>query len=336
MPVSLPTEIFLMIIKDVSSPHDLLHLRPINKVFCAAATPRAFRIVGATNRRDSALGLASLLQSDVVCHVREVVYLDDAADEKGNKVDTADRAHSTPSDVGYGLAVEEPLVEAFSLAASVPGITTLRFIFPPVFSLDDPDPDFDHLNSNVYAPLHLQHAILNTIGGAAPHLRVLTLTNVAPVEHELYQSPALHRTLSSLTHLRFSIAFQPPSQLAMPRMRRTSLNFWRSINQHVLRNLVDVVSLAVLSDQKILHLQFAFDTTYHRLKYLTLRNVAMIGTGGETGEDRFVRLHGETLEWIDTKYRGGGNVRWVRHTHADPQDESEYEIPPSMAQASGS
>ncbi|KAI0042018.1 hypothetical protein FA95DRAFT_626626 [Auriscalpium vulgare] len=47
----------------ILSVKDLRSLRTVNRGFCACATPAAFRTVGATNRRDSALGLVSLLES---------------------------------------------------------------------------------------------------------------------------------------------------------------------------------------------------------------------------------------------------------------------------------
>ncbi|KAI0040712.1 hypothetical protein FA95DRAFT_827335 [Auriscalpium vulgare] len=171
---SLPVEILLMIVNEATSTHDSRNLRAINKSFCAFATPRAFCTVGATNRRDSALGLASLLNSDLAGYVKEVVY----RDEHGNALAAAE-ADRAPLDVAYGPAIEEPLVEAFTFAARLSGLTSFRFVFHPK---SDVDP--------TVASLNLQHALFVTIGEAAPHLRSLTLINLMPIYELIYTKSA--------------------------------------------------------------------------------------------------------------------------------------------------
>ncbi|KAI0038597.1 hypothetical protein FA95DRAFT_1613258 [Auriscalpium vulgare] len=320
---SLPTEIILIIVNDVSSLQDLRNLRTAGRAFCAAATPRAFRTVGATNRRDNALGLVSLLKSDLANYVREVVYREYAVDELPE-----DRDSRETVDADYGPAVEKPLVEAFTLAASLPWLRSLRFMFhprcPAALQHAQDRSAFLAFGSTSTA-LHLQRALLATIGGAAPHLRALALTNVMPLPHAVYELPTFQTALSSLTNLLISTAS------GMPRRGiggATWFMFWLfTINRSILNSAVDVMSLSLMSsDHLIIVRSIADGAALPRLKYLTLRNVRMIG---EADLEEFVRRHG-MLEWIDG-FRGTEKVRWVRRTHADPLDKSEYEFPPSMA-----
>ncbi|KAI0040714.1 hypothetical protein FA95DRAFT_1647013 [Auriscalpium vulgare] len=312
MAASLPVEILLMIVNEVTSSHDSRNLRAINKSFCAFATPRAFRTVGATNRRDSALGLASLLQSDLARYVKEAVYRDYAADEHGNAVAAVDRA---PLDVDYGATTVEALLKTFTLAARLPGLISFRFVFHPKCPRD------------VAATVDLQHALLFTIGDAAPHLRFLTLINLTPVHHWVYGMSKFKSALFYLTDLRISTtsAANLPEGSAM---WRGLSDFWfYDIGMQVLHKLANVTLLVVENDMPSGSSripQFVQRKTLPKLKYLVVRNLGIDIDSADV--DEFVRRH-PLLEWIDT----GEGLRWVRHTHADPQDETEYELPPSMA-----
>ncbi|KAI0039180.1 hypothetical protein FA95DRAFT_1577766 [Auriscalpium vulgare] len=258
------------------------NLRATNKAFCAAATPRAFRTVGATNRRDSALGLASLLQSNLASYVQEVVYRDYAADEHGHLVDAANPA---PLDVSYEPTVEEPLVEAFTTAARLPVLTSIRFVFHPV--------------DRTGASLDLQRALLGTVGDAAPHLRSLTLTNLTPVSHSLYTTPAFLRALSSLTDLRISTA-SAANTLRGSGLWVAMSHFWYyAVDQYVLENVVNVSSLVLVNDVPTATSQlwtFVQRGTLPRLKYLVVRKLGIDFHDADV--DDFVRRH-DLLEWID-------------------------------------
>ncbi|KAI0040721.1 hypothetical protein FA95DRAFT_1611578 [Auriscalpium vulgare] len=131
MPDTIPADIRFMIIDNVSSITDIRSVRAVNRAFCASATPAAFRTVGATNRRDSALGLVSLLESDLAQHVQEVFYRDAAASEDDYREDVKILECTPPLDADYDPSVQEPLVHALSLAGQLPRLTTLRFIFHP-------------------------------------------------------------------------------------------------------------------------------------------------------------------------------------------------------------
>ncbi|KAI0038596.1 hypothetical protein FA95DRAFT_1200754 [Auriscalpium vulgare] len=329
MAVFLPDDIFLLIVSEVSSPRDLLCLRAVNRAFCAMATPCAFRTVGATNRQYSALGLASLLQSDLASYVREVVYRDSAAtDEHGNAVDAAVQ-DVQPEDDPYGSAVEKSLVKAFTLAARLPGLTSLCFIFNPKMQ-DILPAEFEAWNT--YEPLKLQWALLDTVGDAAERLRSLTLINLAPDHDNVYSSPAFQRVLPSLTHVCISVAKMAtaPSRFT----RNVLYYFWQfDIDRWVVMRLANVQSLVLEND----HWPSVTPTVLpnanlRKLKYLVTRNL-IIGFNS-TGLDDFVGRH-KMLEWVDVG-KGPEGVRWVRHTHADPQDATEYETPPSLTQTSES
>ncbi|KAI0042020.1 hypothetical protein FA95DRAFT_1610528 [Auriscalpium vulgare] len=110
-------ETAVLIVRAVSfSFRDLLSLRAVNKAFCACATLAAFRTVGATNRRSSALNLVSLLESDLASlYVREVIYFDGAADESGMRLT---------------LPIEYPLLQALEPSASHLLILTLANLTP--------------------------------------------------------------------------------------------------------------------------------------------------------------------------------------------------------------
>ncbi|KAI0040717.1 hypothetical protein FA95DRAFT_827633 [Auriscalpium vulgare] len=247
-------------------------------------------------------------------YVQEVMYRDYAADEHGNAVDAVDQA---PLDVGYGPTVKEPLEKAFKLAAHLTGLTSLRFVFHPK-SPRDVNP--------ISASLHLQRVLLVTIGNTAPHLRSLTLTNLTPAYHLLYAMPAFQRALSHLTDLRISTA-SPTDLPTHSDMWGAMARFWYyGISQHVFESLENVVSLVVASDMPTA-VKISLRGTLPRLKYLVVRNVG-VDIRHPTVND-FVRRHA-LLEWIDIG-KGPEGVRGVRHTHADPQDETECEVPPSMA-----
>ncbi|KAI0040521.1 hypothetical protein FA95DRAFT_1611730 [Auriscalpium vulgare] len=328
MPVSLPAEIMIMVVNGVSSANDCRSLRAVDKAFCNAATPTAFRTVGATNRRDSALGLVSLLESDLAKYVEEAVYRDSAADDNGDKVIAADE------DAGYLPAIEDSLVRAFSLAAQLPRVKSLRFTFHPKYSDALQDLHADVFRGNdVPAQLHMQHALIATVGGAAPHLRVLTLANVTPLRHAVYNSSAFTAVLPFITHLQLSIAFHKSGPHSLNTSGSTDiLKFWHLVvHNGMLERAKGLVSITLTSDTRFVFKAISWRLVMlPRLKYLALNTSSGSGIDWPTHvmED-FVARHGQ-LEWIDLGI-GADKVHWVRNTHADPKDVSECEMPPSVA-----
>ncbi|KAI0048183.1 hypothetical protein FA95DRAFT_1558346 [Auriscalpium vulgare] len=325
MPASgtLPIEILLMIVQHVPSANDLRSLRSVNKDFCNAATPAAFRTVGATNRRDSALGLVNLLESGLAKYVQEAIYRDAAADENGHIVVAADQ------DAGYGPTVEGTIVHAFSLGARLPSLLSLRFTFHPIFPMTFPPPVYP---CERYEALHFQVALLLTVGGAAPRLRSLTLSNVTVSGADYlaaYESPAFYSALLSLTHLRIRTA-AATSVAESPSFRHIQFTGSWIFMTHtsMLSSAENLVSLTLETDIPLISTPFDWDrVTLPRLKYLAFISPG-VTVGGEVGQlESFTERH-DQLEWIDF---GVDKVPWVRRTHADPEDVSEYEIPPSVA-----
>ncbi|KAI0040518.1 hypothetical protein FA95DRAFT_1611727 [Auriscalpium vulgare] len=167
MPAALPVEISLLIVKNVSSTQDLRSLRTVDRAFCAVTTPR-------------------LPHPDLASYVREVVYRDSTVDENGNEVDPADRDDRPSPDAGYDTSIEEPLVGAFSLAAQLPDLTSIRLVFDP----NGPNDIFDEVNSyNMHgetgAPLRLQRALV-LLGTLAPARRVCVRSRSTSTKHSAH------------------------------------------------------------------------------------------------------------------------------------------------------
>ena len=78
-PVLLPYELWDEIMEDViSSPHDLLNLRRVNKVFCDFAARVAFREIVVHTTEKSAQGFLELLvRPDITEHIRGVRIIED-------------------------------------------------------------------------------------------------------------------------------------------------------------------------------------------------------------------------------------------------------------------
>ncbi|KAI0043741.1 hypothetical protein FA95DRAFT_1574922 [Auriscalpium vulgare] len=328
---TLPVEIFLMVVENVSSVSDLRSLRAVNRALCNAATPAAFRTVGATNRHDSALGLVSLLESDLAQYVEEATYRDAAAgDGKKSSRGAADE------DASYGPAVQDTLVRAFSGAARLPRLKSLRFTFHPTY----PDSVLQNLHAGVFpthtrhnacASVHLQHALIATVEGATPHLRSLALENVTSVHNAVYASSGFTAAISSITHLRLTTALHTSTAQASSASLPSTIFWFVSVHTYMLECAKNVVSLTLASDVRFLSPVVKWKVILlPRLKYLAVKishtNIAWVT---QRCKEDFVPRHGQ-LEWIDLG-AGADKVWWIRHTHADPQDVSEYEIPPSVA-----
>ncbi|KAI0040525.1 hypothetical protein FA95DRAFT_1566335 [Auriscalpium vulgare] len=314
----LPIEIRTLIAHEVSSADDLRQLRAVDRHFCAVASPAAFRIARATNRIESARRLVSLLESNLSQHVREVVYRDSAVEEDGKAIDIEDSDNDTQPaapyygsdseddeddytrglDPYYGPEIVEPLVRAFALAAELPGLTSLCFTFhtkhPHTFSrcgnaqYNDIPPKCD--------PLPLHDELLKTIGAAAPHLRSLTLVNLTPIALKVYESREFHAALSSLSHLRISVA---PS-VRSPHAHLYMYCHWRdTVNKSILPHLKNVVSLTLGTSVLEADCPIAWKrVSFPRLKRLSLEIDVASSIMDDEAREEFVSRHSR-LEWID-------------------------------------
>ncbi|KAI0043744.1 hypothetical protein FA95DRAFT_348871 [Auriscalpium vulgare] len=306
MPVPLPAEIIHMIVNEVTSADDRRSVRAVNRAFCNAATPAAFRTVGATNRRKSALGLISLLESELAQYVEEAIYRNAAADDENGDADD--------EDASYGPDIQDPLVRAFSRAARLPCLKSLRFTFNPTF----------HGSLLQAASVSMQHALIATVGEAALHLRSLTLEHVTPVQDAVYATSGFAAALSSITHLRLTTSFYHTSA-PIP-----SNVFWLDVvHTSMLDRAKNLVSLTLACDVWFLSPVVKWkEVTLPRLKYLAVKiSRSNIEWVTQRCKEDFVPRHGQ-LEWVDLG-TGADAVWWIRHTHADPEDVSEYETPPS-------
>ncbi|KAI0043739.1 hypothetical protein FA95DRAFT_1574920 [Auriscalpium vulgare] len=312
MPVALPAEIMLLIVNDVSSANDRRSLRAVNRAFCNTLTPSAFRIVGATNRHDSALGLVNLLGSGLAQHVEEVIYRDGAADEDGNAVDGANAGACTPVDTDYGPAVKEPLVRAFSLAVQLPRVTSVQFIFHPRIPRTLHRAREDQLEKAIknFALVRLEFALLNALHTSPPRLQSLTLINLIIMSDALalYVSPVFRAVSSSLKHLRISTA----SYLPFDADSGTSYKYWRRLGQafHIMSKLV---SLSLAGCQCSVGGILWRSVSLPQLRYLV---VEIHATSKYTlrpfipDAEQFVMRH-PMLEVIDLR-RGADKVHWTR------------------------
>jgi hypothetical protein len=81
-PLRLPLELLYKIIEDVAmSPHDILNLRCVNKVFYGLATPLAFREIEVRTTEESAQGFLNLLVStDIPKYVRVIQIIEDPSE----------------------------------------------------------------------------------------------------------------------------------------------------------------------------------------------------------------------------------------------------------------
>ncbi|KAI0042022.1 hypothetical protein FA95DRAFT_627153 [Auriscalpium vulgare] len=320
---SLPVEIQLMVLNEISSINDILRVRTVNKALRNAASALAFRTVGATNRDHSALNLVSLLESDLAQYVREVVYRDIAAEGEGR----AGKPSSTPSPGAlpdYGLAVESTLVYALLLAARLPRLTTLRLIFHPEL----PEARCNkfgnvHLHKcDACAPLHLQCALLTTLETSAPRLRALTLVNLTPMLNDLsmldvhmLHGSGFSQVFTSVEHLRIGTASWGTESLP-------HLFWWAVVSRYVLPNLLEsVTSLTLVGDGPSICAAIAWEkVALPRLQYLALEGVDVASVWGGDEREKFVNRH-PMLECIDMGC-GEDRARWTRNADVQGWDAS--------------
>ncbi|KAI0046724.1 hypothetical protein FA95DRAFT_1344123 [Auriscalpium vulgare] len=331
---ALPQEVVRHIVDEVTSIDDVRRLRTVNKALCALATPNVFHVVGTTNRPESALGLIRLLESlHISQHVWEVTYRDEEVKEDGtpivlfNRYLPKDNSGVTPD---RGSAAQELLVQAFSLAADLPAVEALCFTFHPqiVHTHSTGEISPDNHQDVVRDALHLQEELLKTVTAKASRLssrlRSLTLNNLTPMPIAVYDSESFHTLLASLTRLRIAIK---SDEFRYHEDQPEWFEFWRlSIPNAFLPHLTSLTSLTLYNDQHFQQHPLDWkDVLLPQLKYLSV--VYMEFSEEIDEEDEFVARH-EKLEWLD-KATGPNDVRWVRRTHADPEDHSEYEFPPS-------
>ncbi|KAI0042021.1 hypothetical protein FA95DRAFT_1610529 [Auriscalpium vulgare] len=310
MPATLPAEILFMIIDNVSSMSDIRSIRAVNRAFCAYATPAAFHTVGATNLPDSALGLVRLLKSDLGEHVHEVVYRDAAGSDDDQGLEAEDAAHlecPPPLDANYGPSVQEPLVHAFSLTGQLPQLTTLRFIFHPRIPWDMVEPYGSQAVEARDACSRLQIALLQTLDGTAPRLRVLTLRNIAHIAYHLYRSAAFRAAISSLTHLCISTASHTPF------VGYGGYPFWVDvIKDMIIQKASSLVSLSLAGDSLSLNCILVHVSSMPQLEYLTLNTSRTASILRPGSVETFVGQH-PMLERIDMCH-GTHKMRWTRET----------------------
>ncbi|KAI0042288.1 hypothetical protein FA95DRAFT_1610317 [Auriscalpium vulgare] len=200
---SLPIELWMFIWKMVEyelSTDDLLLLRRVNRMFCALATPSAFRSVVAINTWKSSCGLQELLRSPLARYIEEVTIRDALVDCNGDlrspsTADEQSRWHvlthwseikSTPS---YGFFVRENLVAAVAQLHKLPALRAVRL------TRNSPPPDYKSLTPEqrrreIEEPAKLYNKLLETLSThRPPHLLSLTLNNLVPL-HPMENSPS--------------------------------------------------------------------------------------------------------------------------------------------------
>ncbi|KAJ7619664.1 hypothetical protein FB45DRAFT_1033514 [Roridomyces roridus] len=177
--MQLPVELIQLILENLGRP-EILTMRLLNILFCASATPIAFRELGVADTVRSAQRFEGLQSNPHIAScVKSVVF-------------------RTILGAQFDMLALITVRRAMSRLSQLPQLSSLRFEFHPTF--DEQIPDFT--DDKASPRLKRQRAVLTAACSAPlPMLKSLTLINLMTLPSELFTSDAFEALLRPLDTL---------------------------------------------------------------------------------------------------------------------------------------
>ncbi|KAJ7678078.1 hypothetical protein DFH06DRAFT_565788 [Mycena polygramma] len=218
----LPLELLEAIAKEVEHGPSILNLRLVSRIFNAAATPLAFRVVVVKDSVKSAEAVSFLQGCDeVVTSVVHELFFD-----------------ARHSDCTSGASGRAALTAVFSRLAKFTNLRSLRVDFHVHYSRAETPTHF----------LPLQTALFDALAAnPPPPLVSLTLNSLLAVPHDIYKQEDFLRIFRPLRKLNISVL---SGQVGNSWYRDGALEgFWDISVTHILRSATDLTALTLGSDR---------------------------------------------------------------------------------------